>query len=211
MFDPHIETAKKHLSKDKVLKPLIDKYELKDYWGGHPNLFLDLIDIVTGQQLSMKVADVIFKRLLNLYRQPSSVAIGVPGQPTPKMILEIPIETLRSIGLSNAKASYVHNIARAVQEGTLNLEKIVDLSNEEVFQQLTALKGLGPWSAEMFLMFSLKRPDVFSVGDLGVRSAINRLYGIDRGDNSKILALSENWKPYRTYACRYLWASLDNV
>lgn len=202
MTDPHIKAAKLHLSKDPTLKSLIDKHELKDYWGGHPNLFLDLVDIVTGQQLSMKAAATIFKRFQALFDTPT---------PTPKQVLEMPHEKLRGVGLSNSKASYVHNLARAVEEGSLNLKKIVDLSDEDVYQQIFAIKGFGPWSAEMFLMFSLKRPDIFSIGDLGVRTAISRLYHLDREDKAKMLKLSQKWKPFRTYACRYLWASLDNV
>lgn len=85
------------------------------------------------------------------------------------------------------------------------------LTDQQVADQLTGIKGLGPWSAEMFLMFSLRRPDIFSVGDLGVRTAVSKLYGVDRENKGKILELSESWSPYRTYACRYLWASLENV
>lgn len=194
--------AKRHLSQDPTLKPLIKDYHLKDYWGGHPNHFLDLVDIVTGQQLSMKAAATIYRRFLALFDTPT---------PSAQQILNTSHEDLRSVGLSNSKAGYIKNIAAAIKEGSLDLETLPSLSDVQVTQQLTALKGLGPWSAEMFLMFSLRRPDVFSLGDLGVRTAISRLYHIDREDKQKILKLSERWRPYRTYACRYLWASLENV
>jgi len=192
---------KVHLSRDPIMKALVEKHEIKHYWGGQPNYFLDLTEIVTGQQLSMKAADAIFKRLLALF----------PDKPTPQQILSLSIDQLRALGFSRPKGSYIHNIATAVVEGSLPVDQLDLLTDEEVAAKVTAIKGLGPWSAEMFLMFSLKRPDVFSVGDLGVRTAISRLYGIDREDKSRILVLSEQWRPFRTYACRYLWASLDSV
>lgn len=196
-----LDKAKVHLSNDPILQPLIKEYQLKEYWGGHHS-FLDLIDIVTGQQLSLKAAATIYKRFLDLFDD---------GNPTAKQILDTPHGKLRSVGLSNSKASYVHNIAKAVEEGILDFKNLSELEDEQVTKTLTSIKGLGPWSAEMFLMFSLKRSDVFSLGDLGVRTAISRLYGVDREDKIKILNISRSWQPYRTYACRYLWASLENA
>lgn len=203
-FMSDLDLAKKHLATDPVLKKIIAKYSIKEYWGGQPNYFLDLAEIVTGQQLSMKAADTIYKRFLKLFNT---------DKPTPKQVLQLSIEQLRSVGLSNSKANYIQNIARAVKQGNLNLEYdiLTKLTNEQITNQLTAVRGLGPWSAEMFLMFSLKRPDIFSIGDLGVRTAISRLYSVDRNDHAKILEISINWQPYRTFACRYLWSSLDNT
>ncbi len=196
-----LEKAKLHLKKDLSLKPIIQSHELKEYWGGQTNLFLDLIAIVTGQQLSLHAANTIYHRFLDLFEV----------SPTSKQVLDIPHEHLRTVGLSNSKANYVKNIATSIEEGNLNLEKIRDLSDQEIVKTLTSIKGLGPWSAEMFLIFSLRRSDVFSIGDLGVRTAISRIYGIDREDKNKILAISQPWAPYRSFACRFLWASLDNA
>lgn len=192
---------KTHLSRDPIMKTLVDKHQIKEYWGGQSDYFLDLTEIVTGQQLSMKAADAIFKRLLGLF----------PDKPTPKQILTLSADQLRAIGYSRPKASYLHNIALAVEKGSLPIDQLDTLTDDKISTAVTAIKGLGPWSAEMFLMFSLKRPDIFSVGDLGIRTAISRLYHLDREDKPAIIKLSENWRPFRTYACRYLWASLDSV
>lgn len=189
-----------HFQKDPVMRKLLAKHQIKEYWGGQGNYFLDLIEIVTGQQLSMKVADTIFKRFLALF----------PDKPKHNDVSKVTIEQLRSVGLSNSKANYVHNIAGAASSG-LDLENLNQLSDDEIKKELIKIKGIGPWSAEMFLMFSLKRPDVFSVGDLGLRTAIERLYGIKRDDQKAILALAETWRPHRTLASRLLWASLEKV
>ena len=190
-----------HLQKDPILKKLIVKHKIKAYWGSQKNLFLDLIEIITSQQLSIKVADTIFKRFLALF----------PDKPKPDDVLKVSVEKLRSVGFSNSKARYVHNVAEAVSSGTLLLNLLEKQSDEEVKKELLKIKGIGPWSAEMFLIFSLKRPDVFSVGDLGLRTAIEKLYGIKRDNLKKIEKLAETWCPHRSLACRYLWASLDKI
>lgn len=187
--------------KDKILNQLRDQFQIKEYWGGRNDHFLDLVEIITGQQLSLKAAKSIFDRFLNLYS----------GAPTPTTVLDTPDEKLRAIGFSSSKVRYVKNIASAIVGGDLNLEVLDALSDDEIYQQLTKIKGLGPWSVEMFLIFSLKRPDVFSVGDLGLRTAIEKLYGISRDDKKTILALSDTWRPHRTLAARLLWASLEKV
>ena len=194
-------TAGIHLKKDPVMKKLIAKHQIKEYWGGQKDLFLDLIEIITGQQLSMKAADTILARFLALF----------PAKPKPDEVLAVTIETLRSVGLSNSKANYVRNIAQAIFSGSLPLDQLEKQSDDEVKRELIKIKGIGPWSAEMFLIFSLKRPDIFSVGDLGLRTAIEKLYGISRDDQKAILALAESWRPHRSLACRYLWASPGSV
>lgn len=188
-----------HLKKDPVMRKLIAKHQIKEYWGGQNSLFLDLVEIVTGQQLSLKAADTIFKRFLALF----------PGKPKPNDVLEVPVEKLRSVGLSNSKANYVRNVAEAVSSGSLILDQFEKMTDEEIKKELVKIKGIGPWSAEMFLMFSLKRPDVFSVGDLGLRTAIEKLYGIKRDNLKRIEKLAESWRPHRTLASRLLWASLE--
>ena len=185
--------------KDPVMRGLIAKHQIKEYWGGQGDYFLDLVEIVTGQQLSLKAAGTILARFLALF----------PAKPKPDEVLAVTIETLRSVGLSNSKANYVRNIAQAVSSGSLPLDQLEKQSDDEVKRELIKIKGIGPWSAEMFLIFSLKRPDIFSVGDLGLRTAIEKLYGIKRNNLKQIEKLSLTWKPHRSLACRLLWASLE--
>ncbi|MFZ2201812.1 MAG: DNA-3-methyladenine glycosylase 2 family protein, partial [Microgenomates group bacterium] len=125
--------------------------------------------------------------------------------------LKVTPEQLRAVGLSRSKALYVANIAAEFSSDDLALDNFEKLSDDDVKKELIKIKGIGPWSAEMFLIFSLKRPDVFSVGDLGLRTAIEKLYGISRDDKKEILALAETWRPHRTLASRLLWASLEKV
>ncbi len=185
--------------KDPILNSLTEKHQLKEYYGGGGNHFLDLIEIVTGQQLSMKVADKIFARFISLF----------PAPPRPDEVLAVTTDTLRSVGLSSSKANYIQTIAQAVSSGALPFDQLEKLSDEEIKNELIKIKGVGPWTAEMFLIFSLKRPDVFSVGDLGLCTAVEKLYGISRDDKQAILALAFTWRPHRTLAARLLWACLD--
>ncbi len=188
-----------NLLKDPIMKKLLAQYQIKAYWGGQSNHFLDLVEIITGQQLSMKAADTIFKRFISIFDTKT---------PQPEQVLKVSTEKLRSVGLSNSKAQYVHNIALAIVSKSLPIDKFNQLPDEVVQKELIKIKGLGPWSVDMFLIFSLKRPDVFSVGDLGLRTAIEHLYGINRDDKKAILALAETWRPHRTLASRLLWSSL---
>lgn len=193
------------LRNDPVMRKLIAKHQIKEYYGGQNNHFLDLIEIVIGQQLSMKVASAIFNRFLNLYAKPSRSA----GRPTPELVLATHADKLRAVGLSNSKVNYVKAIASAISSGILLLDQLKNLPDDDIKKELIKIKGIGPWSAEMFLIFSLKRPDVFSVGDLGLRSAIEKLYGISRDNLKAIEKLAESWRPHRSLACRLLWASLE--
>ena len=158
-----------------------------------------------SQQLSTKVADVIHKRFLALY----DIAV-----PTPEQIIETPFDKLRAIGLSNAKTSYVHNVARfAIEEG-MDHKKLHKMSNEEVIEYLTKIKGVGRWTVEMLLMFTLGREDVFAVDDLGIQNAMIKLYKLDNSNKKQfredLLRISKKWSPYRTYACLHLWHWKDN-
>lgn len=193
-----------HLAKDRRFKKLLDvqpAHTLKK----RRNLCIYLCASIMSQQLSTKVADVIYKRFLDLYGG---------KEPTPQQLIDTPAETLRSIGLSNAKASYVHNVARFTIEQGLDLKTLNKMSDEEVIQYLTQIKGVGRWTAEMMLMFALGREDVFSADDLGIQNAMIRLYKLD-GSNRKALRqamvrISDKWSPYRTYACIHLWKWKDN-
>jgi DNA-3-methyladenine glycosylase II len=194
-----------HLSKDRRFKKLIGQHEpfsLKK----RKDIPLYLIASIMSQQLSTKVADTIHKRFLNLYDSRS---------PSPEEILSTPLETLRSIGLSNAKTNYVHNVARFALEEGMDHHRLSGMDNEEVIGYLTRIKGVGRWTAEMLLMFSLGREDVFSADDLGIQNAMIQLYKLDRADKrafrEDLLRISEKWAPYRTYACLHLWHWKDNT
>jgi len=193
-----------HLSKDKKLKKLIahhGSFNLKK----QKNLCLYLCYSIISQQLSTKVAGVITQRFLDLYE----------GLPTPQQIIDTPLEKLRGVGMSNAKANYVQNVARFEIEFGMDHKKLSKKTNEEVIEYLTQIKGVGRWTTEMLLMFALCREDVFAIDDLGIRNAMIALYDIKSKDKKKqykeMLRISESWSPYRTYACMYMWRSLDNV
>jgi DNA-3-methyladenine glycosylase II len=162
-----------------------------------------LLRAITGQQLSVKAASSIWQRVVDRF----------DGTPTPEQILADDPEELRiACGFSRAKVVYLRSLAEHVVSGELELDRLPELPDGEVIRELTAVKGVGEWTAHMFLMFTLDRPDVLPTGDLGVRNAAMRAYGLDRPPAPKELeALAEPWRPYRTRACLYLWRSLDNL
>lgn len=195
---------RKHLNKDRVLKALFKKHglytlEIKK------NILLSVCQTVIGQQLSTKVARVIFERFLTLFNT---------SNPKATDILTIPNEVLRGIGLSNAKANYVKNVCDFFIENKLTDAKLHKLSNEQLFNLLTQIKGIGRWTVEMILMFTMGREDVFSPGDLGIQKAMIELYEIEYNHSKeltqKMLYISQSWSPYRSYACLHLWRYLDN-
>ena len=192
-----------HLSKDQQLKKLIEQHgtlQLKK----QKNLYLYLCYSIMSQQLSTKVASVIRKRFIDLYS----------GEPTAAQIVETPFEKLRALGLSNAKVNYVQNVARFEMENGMSHQKLSRMSNEEVIDYLTQIKGVGRWTTEMLLMFALCREDVFAVDDLGLQQAVVKLYDLKHRKKkimlNRISKLSEQWSPYRTYASLYLWKWKDN-
>jgi len=193
----------KHLSKDEKLKKLIKQhghFELKK----QKNLWLYLCFSIMSQQLSTKVARVIRQRFLDLYGD----------EPTPQQVVDTPFEKLRAIGLSNAKVSYIQNVARFEIEKGMDHTKLANMGDEEVIEYLTEIKGVGRWTVEMLLMFALGREDLFAIDDLGLQQAVIGLYDLKHRKkkimNAKILKISEQWAPYRTYACMYLWRWKDN-
>jgi DNA-3-methyladenine glycosylase II len=192
-----------HLAKDKKLKKLLEAREpfvLKR----RKKVYLHLCGSIMSQQLSVKVADVIWKRFLALYDK----------HPTPAQIIETPFATLRGIGLSNAKVNYVQNVARFALEQGMEWKQLQKMSNEEVTQHLIQIKGVGRWTTEMILMFALGREDVFAVDDLGIQNAMIKLYKLDNSDKKKLredlIRISAKWSPFRTYACLHLWNWKDN-
>jgi DNA-3-methyladenine glycosylase II len=161
-----------------------------------------LLRSIVGQQLSTKAASTIYGRMLDLFG-------GHP--PTPKQLLAVDPDKIRAAGLSRPKISYLRDLAVHVQKGELELEHLDELPDEEVIEQLTAVKGIGEWSAHMFLMFHLGRPDVLPVGDQGIRRAVQVQYGLRKiPDPKRLEKIARPWRPYRTLACLYLWSSLDN-
>ena len=195
---------KEHLSKDKKLKRLVEEqglYELVK----RDNLYFYLYCSIMSQQLSIKVAAVIRQRFLKLYDG---------REPTPEQILATPLETLRSIGLSNAKTRYVHNVASFAAEQRLEANLLENMSNEDLIRHFTQIKGVGRWTSEMLLMFALRREDIFALDDLGIQNAMKLLYRLDDSDRKQfredMLRISQKWSPYRTYACMYLWGWKDS-
>ena len=194
-----------HLSKDKKLKKLIDLHGPFTLVK-RKNICTWLCASIMSQQLSTKVAKVIHQRFIDLYEG---------KEPTPEQIVATSPEVLRSIGLSNAKTSYVQNVARFALEQGMDHSKLHKMENEEVIEYLTQIKGVGRWTVEMLLMFALSREDVFAIDDLGIQNAMIGLYKLDRTDKKKfkedMLRVSQKWSPYRTYACLALWRWKDNV
>jgi DNA-3-methyladenine glycosylase II len=162
--------------------------------------FAALVRIVVGQQLSTKAARSIYARL---------VALFDGAMPTPQGLLEIPESALRGVGLSARKVSYLRDLARHVRDGELELDRLDELSDEEVIEEIVAVRGFGRWSAEMFLIFHLERPDVISGGDLGIRRAIQLAYGLEELPSpEEVVERAERWRPNRSLASLYLWESL---
>jgi 3-methyladenine DNA glycosylase/8-oxoguanine DNA glycosylase len=165
------------------------------------DLFGDLIFAIVNQQLSGKAAETIYNRL--------EKKLGKKGV-TPKSIKNISSASMRACGLSESKAKAMKGFADAVLKGNIDLIKIIELPDVEVIEALTSLKGIGPWTAEMILMHSLGRTDIFSAGDLGLRKGIMRLYGLKKMPSDKtIVKLSKKWSPYRTYAAKVIWRVAD--
>jgi len=160
-----------------------------------------LVRTIVGQQLSTKAARTIYARLVALFGD---------NPPTPAELLGAEEADLRGVGLSRQKIGYLRDLASRVQSGELELDILDELPDEEVSEKITAVKGLGNWSADMFLMFHLRRPDVLPVGDLGIRRAVEKIYGLPAlPDADELRALAELWRPWRTLACLYLWRTLE--
>jgi len=167
-----------------------------------------LVGAIVSQQLSTKAAATIFGRLVTLLSNGNAVDGHVPGVAA---IAAQDDAALRSVGLSTQKVGYLRDLTARIMDGRLNLDALDALPDEQVIERLTAVKGFGRWTAEMFLMFRLHRPDVLPVGDLGIVNAIQRLYRLrKRPDAKRINRLGEAWKPYRSVACWYLWQTLRN-
>jgi DNA-3-methyladenine glycosylase II len=190
---------------DPVLARLLDELGEPDR-DGRPRAdhYAALVRSIVGQQLSVRAARAIHGRLLEHFGG---------HEPTAEEILAADPEELRAAaGLSRAKVSFLRSLAEHVRSGELELDRLDALPEDEIVAELVAVKGIGEWSAHMFLMFQLRRPDVLATGDLGIRRAVQRAYGLDELPSAdELLALAEPWRPYRTAACMLLWHSLDNA
>lgn len=192
-----------HLQKDKKLAKIIN--EPLPALRLHKNIPLRLIASIMSQQLNTKVAAIIFKRFLEIYNG---------KEPKPQQVLDTPFETLRGIGLSNAKVNYVHNVARFCMEHKITDKKLIVMEDEEIIDLLTKIKGVGKWTVEMLLMFTLGREDIYAMDDWGLQSGVIKIYKLEHLEKKelkeKILSLSKKWSPYRTYACMHIWNYKDN-
>ncbi len=195
------EEAKKHLSKkDKVMKKIIASYE-GEVMALRSDPFYTLARSITGQQISVKAADSVWKRV-------SAAA----GKMTPDIIANMPAEDLRACGLSQRKVLYMHALANHFLENKKTIKNWPKMTDEEIIKELTAIHGIGRWTVEMLLIFHMGRPDVFPMADIGMHKAVFKLY--NQGNPmplAEIRALGEKWKPYRTVATWYLWRVLDPV
>lgn len=200
-----INQAAEYLSGcDPALKPIIRSVGACTI-RPHKNYYQELVDSIIGQQLSIKAAATIIKRFKDLFG----------GEfPAPEQILTKDIEELRSAGLSRGKATYVRDLAQHVVNGQVKFDHLDSLSNEEIIKELTAVKGIGEWTAHMFMMFCMGRLDILPYGDLGIKNGIQKLYNLAHQPTpQEIIDIAKNnrWHPYESIACWYVWQSLDNA
>jgi DNA-3-methyladenine glycosylase II len=191
------------VQRDPVLAGLINRYGRCGLaQAQHTDPFRALIRAIVSQQLSTKAADTISSRFEALFDGPA----------TPALVRRIPDTQLRAVGLSGQKIGYLRDLCRCIEEGALPLADLDAMPDEDVVAALTRVKGIGRWTAEMFLMFRLHRPDVLPVGDLGIVKAVQKAYRLRKVPTpDRLTKIGEAWRPYRSVACWYLWASLDNT
>ena len=186
---------------DPILYEIAIKIKLEDH-KRPDDYFIDLVESIVSQQLSIKAADTIFGRFKKLFKNEKI---------NPTELLKIPDQKIREAGISFSKIKYIKGIAEAVINKDIDLKNLDKLNDEEVIGELIKLKGVGQWTAEMFLMFTLGRTDVFSIGDLGLQNAIIKLYKFkNKPTKDELLEISKKWSPHRTIASRILWRSLNN-
>jgi DNA-3-methyladenine glycosylase II len=192
---------------DKVLRRVMEERgpidPAIDRRGSRPDPYEAVARAIVGQQLSTKAARSIWSKLVDQFDGET---------PDPRALLRKRPQTLRKAGLSSAKVEFLRDLAKRVTDGRLDLERLKELPDEDVIAELLEVKGVGRWTAEMFLIFHLGRPDVVSVGDLGIRRAVQIAYGMnDLPGPEELERIAEEWRPHRTLACLYLWRSLDTT
>lgn len=170
----------------------------------HRNYYQELVESIIGQQLSVKAAATIRDRFVQLFGH----------FPSPEEILACDFEELKSVGLSRPKTNYIRDLAGHVIDGTVRFDHLDDLSNQQIIDELTTVKGIGEWTVHMFMIFCMGRTDVLAHGDLGIRMGLRQLYGLDElpaRDEVEDIARRGGWAPYQSIACWYVWQSLDNA
>ena len=190
------------MNKDPEVIPLIKSFELEES-PVEINYFRSLIRSIIFQQLNGKVANVIFDRFIGLF----------PNNrfPNPQNVIDMEKDHMRSAGISNPKIKYIKNIAEAFLNNSINKSNFKNLSNQDIMEQLTLIKGVGPWTVQMFLMFTLKRSDIFPTGDLGVRKGFKMYFKLKEiPDHETMLSKAKIWKPYRTIMAMYFWKVVDS-
>jgi DNA-3-methyladenine glycosylase II len=202
MTAEEFKNALTHLKKvDKKLAKVIGKVPPFERTTGTGDYFFDLVDAIISQQLSIKAAATILKRFVALFPE---------SRVTPDAVLAMEASMIRDAGISFGKISYIKDLAKKTVESGILFEQFEIMTDQEIIDELTKVKGIGQWTAEMFLMFTMNRPDIFSYGDLGIRNAMKKLYGFEQEPTrEEAEKIAEKWKPYRTLACRYLWKSLE--
>lgn len=200
-----MQDAVNHLAKhDPLLAHVIARYGLCDITP-NTNYYQELVDAIISQQLSVKAARTIERRFCELF--------GSTDFPAPEKILGKNLEELRTAGLSRGKATYILDLAQHVVDGRVKFDHLDTLTNDEIIAELTDVKGIGEWTAHMFLMFCMGRLDVLAHGDLGIKNGVQKLYGFKKlptSEQIKKLAKRNDWHPYESVACWYIWQSLDN-
>lgn len=201
--DPHGPSIK-HLSKDKYLGAFIKKHGPITFRRAHAkDAFQSLAEAIIYQQLSGKAAGTILARFVALF----------PGKkfPAPGDVLKIKTEKLRAAGLSGQKSSYLKDLAEKFSDGTINPKLFHSMSDQDIIEHVVAVKGIGEWTAQMFLMFTLGRPDILPTGDLGIQKAMQKLFSLrTKPSPEKMMRLAKGWEGHRTVASFYLWRTLDS-
>lgn len=193
-----------HLQQEATIRPLLAQIAMPDFTPTG-KIYYSLLESIVSQQLSVKVADVIFNRFLSLFPD---------NYPHPNDVIAIDFDRLRSVGLSGQKATYIQNVACFALENDLENKNWDAMSDDEIIAFLTQIKGVGKWTVQMLLMFTLARPDIFPVDDLGIQQAMQKLFKIEEQNprllKLKMIELAEPWRPWRTVASRYLWRWKDS-
>lgn len=188
---------------DPILAPVIVQFPAPTF-RPHTDYYRELVESIISQQLSVKAAATITKRFVDSFDH----------FPTPEEILDRDFEELRSVGLSGQKTNYIRDLAQKILDGTVRFDHLDTLTNSEIIAELTAVKGIGEWTVHMFLIFCMGRFDVLATGDLGVRTGIMKLYQLEQLPSpADMMAIAEknNWHPYESVVCWYVWKSLDNA
>ena len=196
----HIRSARLHLQRNDATMKLIIKQVGPCQIKLKRDRFVTLVQSIIGQQISGSAANTIFNRLVT--------DVGTK-RIKPESLLEYSVDQFRELGISRQKATYLLDLAEKVESSAVQLKQVSKMDNDAVISQLTQIKGVGPWTAQMFLMFSLGRLDVFPADDLGIRNAMIKAYGLEEPSRQALCDIAKPWIPYSTIACWYLWKYLD--